>query len=91
MNFGSTQVAYTNILKHIIETGHSPHYTDLAIIMGISPDEARDLQRQAAMADPAGGCWMSHDTDYIEAWSPFSNLPTHHRISVDGEQKWFGV
>ena len=91
MNSALVQEAYTTILKHIIETGHAPHYTELAAKMGTGPDEARDLQREAAMADPAGGCWMSHETDYIEAWSPFSNLPTHHRITVGGKQKWFGV
>ena len=36
------------------------------------------------------GCWISHETDYIHSFAPFSNLPTQYKVSVDGEQKWYG-
>jgi hypothetical protein len=36
------------------------------------------------------GIWLFPDTDYIGSFAPFSNLPTQYRITVDGEQKWFG-
>jgi hypothetical protein len=36
------------------------------------------------------GIWLFPDTDYISSFAPFSSLPTQYRISVDGEQKWFG-
>lgn len=90
VNSHLVQKTYTNILEHFIQTGRAPHYTELAKYLGILPDEARELQREAAATDGAGGCWMSHDTDYIESWAPFSNIPTHHLIFVDGIQKWYG-
>ena len=85
------QSAYTTILEHFVEAGRAPHYTELAEIMGLRPDEARELQREAAEAAPAATCWLSHDTDYIEVWGPFSNIPTHHLVSVDGQQKWYAL
>ena len=51
---------------------------------GVSPGMAR------ADAAPAATCWLAHDTDHIESWAPFSNVPTHIRLSVDGISKWYG-
>ena len=85
------QEAYTTILEHFIQAGRAPHYIELAKDLGISPDMARELQREAAESEGVGACWLNHDTDYIEAWGPFSSLPTHHHISVDGEQGWHAV
>lgn len=82
------QQAYTSILQHLIRTGRAPHFTELALILGVTPDEARDVQRQAAKAGI--GCWLNPETDYIESWAPFHNVPTHYLVSVEGEQKWYG-
>lgn len=86
------QDAYTFVLRHFIEHGHAPHHLELADVFELAPEEARQLLWDTADAGnrTAGACWMSHDTDYIESWAPFSNLPTHHRITVDGIQKWYG-
>jgi hypothetical protein len=85
-----TQVAYTAILEHFVQTGRAPHYTELAGAVDVDIAEARELQRAAASAAPAESCWLAHDTDHIESWAPFSNVPTHYLISVDGIQKWYG-
>lgn len=82
------QRAYTAIMRHSVETGVAPHYTSLAKILGVTPDEALELQGEAAKS--AAGCWISEGTDCIHSFAPFSNLPTHYKISVDGEQKWYG-
>lgn len=87
----TTQQAYTAILSHFIEHGRVPHYVELAATLGIDIEEARTLQRDAAAGAPAAACWLTHDSDYIEAWGPFSNVPTHVHISVDGEARWFGL
>jgi len=84
------QQAYTSVLEHFIEHGRAPHYVEFAKFLNISIDEARILIRDTAAAAPIASCWLSHDTDYIESWAPFSNIPTHNRISVDGVQKWYG-
>jgi hypothetical protein len=82
------QKAYTAVVKHLIRTGRAPHYTELAETLGLKPDDARDVQRKAAEA--AIACWLVQDTDYIESWAPFSNVPTHYLVTVEGEQKWYG-
>jgi hypothetical protein len=82
------QKAYTIILQHMIQTGRAPHYTELGAILGLTPDEARDLQREAAEAGV--GCWLVPDIDYIESWAPFHNVPNQYKVTVEGEQKWHG-
>jgi len=82
------QKAYTAVVKHFIRTGRAPHYTELAETLRLQPDEARDVQRVTAQA--AVACWLVQDTDYIESWAPFSNVPTHYLVTVAGEQKWYG-
>jgi DNA-directed RNA polymerase specialized sigma subunit len=85
-----TQQAFTTILEHFIETGRAPHYTELADALNIGPEEAREVQRAAVEAAPIASCWLAHDTDFIESWAPFSNVPTQYLISIDGIQKWYG-
>jgi hypothetical protein len=46
------------------------------------------VQREAAGA--AIACWLVQDTDYIESWAPFSNVPTPYRVIVEGAQQWYG-
>ena len=84
------QRVYTSVLEHFIEHGRAPHYVELAQLLDIRIDEARILVRDAAAAAPIASSWLSHDTDYVESWAPFSNIPTHNNISIDGEQKWYG-
>lgn len=86
----SIKLTYRAVLDHFVQHGRAPHYSELARTLGVPLDDARELQRETADAGPVGGCWMAHDTDYIESWAPFSNVPSHFRISVDGQQRWFG-
>jgi len=85
-----TQRAFTTILEHFVAKGRAPHYAELADALDIGSEEARDVQRAAVEATPIASCWLAHDTDFIESWAPFSNVPTHYLISVDGIQKWYG-
>ena len=86
----SIKSTYNAVLTHFVEHGRAPHYSELARSLNVPLDKARELQRETAAAGPVAGCWMAHDTDHIESWAPFSNVPTHFRISVDGIQRWFG-
>jgi len=54
----------------------------------VPPEEARQLQHKAAKS--CIGCWFVKDTDYVESWAPFSNVPTHYLVTITGEQKWYG-
>lgn len=38
-----TQRAFTAILRHFVTAGRAPHYTELADILDVGVDEARDL------------------------------------------------
>lgn len=81
------QLAYTTIQKHFMQTGRAPHFTELAVALEITPDETIDVQQKAAEAGV--GCWISHDTDYIGSWAPFSNIPTQYLVTIAGNQKWY--
>ncbi len=72
------QRAYTAVLEHFVKTGRASHYTELAATLGLRPDEAREAQRKAAEGSIA--CWFVKDTDYVESWAPFSNVPTHYLV-----------
>jgi hypothetical protein len=82
------QRAYTAVVEHFIKCGRAPHYTELGVTLGLPPEEARQLQRKAAESSLA--CWFVKDTDYVESWAPFSNVPTHYLVTIKGEQKWYG-
>ena len=82
------QQAYTAVLSHFIKTGRAPHYTELTATLGLRPDEALQVQRKAAASSVA--CWFAKDTDYVESWAPFSNIPTHYLVTIEGKQKWYG-
>ena len=82
------QRAYTAVVEHFVKTGRAPHYTELAATLGLTPDEARQVQRKAAESSIA--CWFVKDTDYVESWAPFSNVPTNYLVSINGSQKWYG-
>ena len=85
-----TQRAFTTILEHFVVNGRAPHYAELADALDIGSEDAREVQRAAVEATPIASCWLAHDSDYIESCAPFSNIPTHYLISVDGIQKWYG-
>ena len=80
--------AYNVIIKRMVKTGRAPHYTEIAAELGIPVEDARKCLHDLMSAVPA--VWVFPDTDYISSFAPFSNLPTQYRITVDGEQKWFG-
>ncbi len=76
------------ILKRMVETGQAPHYTEIAQALGISLEEGRKVLRDLFAAGVPG--WLFPNTDYIVSFAPFNNLPTQYRITIEGQQKWFG-
>jgi len=77
------------IMKRMIETGQAPFYTDIASELGVTVEEGRKVLRDLFGAGVVAG-WLFPNTDYIVSFAPFNNLPTQYRITVDGQQKWFG-
>jgi hypothetical protein len=84
------QDVHHNVLEHFVTNGRAPHYTELAVKLGVEPSTARRLLRETTVESPFLFAWMTPETDYVGAWAPFSNLPNQNVISVDGVQKWYG-
>ena len=76
------------IMERMVETGQAPHYTEIATEMGVSLEEGRKALHDLFSAGVPG--WLFPNTDLIASFAPFNNLPTQYRITIDGQQKWFG-
>ncbi len=77
------------IMERMIATGQAPHFTEIAAKLGVPPTEGRKALRKLFSTIGFPG-WLYPKTDNIVSFAPFNNLPTHYRITIDGEQKWFG-
>jgi hypothetical protein len=76
------------ILRRMMDTGQAPHYTEIAAELGVIPEEGRKtLHELLSGRMPA---WVFPGSDYIVSFAPFNNLPTQYRLTIDGQQKWFG-
>ena len=80
---------YHFIMESFIEAGQAPHYTEIAREFSVPPEEGKRLLHELMNAELPLPIWLFPDTDLITSFSPFNNLPTQYRISVDGQQKWF--
>jgi hypothetical protein len=77
------------ILERMIATGEAPHHTEIAAELRVSPEEGRQALRKLFSNRALAG-WLYPKTDNIVSFAPFSNLPTQYRLTIDGEQRWFG-
>jgi len=76
------------IMRKMVETGQAPHYTEIAQELGVPVEEGRKALHELFAAGVPG--WLFPNTDFITSFAPFNNLPTQYRITIDGQQKWFG-
>lgn len=74
-------------MQTFVQTGRAPHYTEIAEEFNLHPEGGKKLLRQLMGTGMA--MWLHPDTDLIASFAPFNNLPTHYRLTVDGQQKWF--
>ena len=74
-------------MTRMVQTGHAPDYIELAAELGLDPSKARAVLKDL-MATGYPGWLDEHDT--IVTICPLSNIANQHKISVDGEQKWYG-
>lgn len=79
--------AYHAVLTGFVHDGRAPHFPELAVRLNIRPEEARQVQRDL-LRSLGGPHWLVPGTDDIASFSPFSNVPTRYRLSVDGDQGW---
>jgi hypothetical protein len=78
---------YHYILETLVARGQAPHYTEIAKEFAVTPSEGKRMLHDL-MATRLPN-WLHPNTDLIASFAPFNNLPTHYRVTVDGEQKWF--
>ena len=76
------------IMKRMVKTGQAPHFTEIAAELGVPVEEGRKALHELFRAGIPG--WLFPKTDFITSFAPFNHLPTQYRITIDGEQKWFG-
>ena len=76
------------IMRRMVETGQAPHYTEIAKDLDLSMEEGRRAVHELFSAGIPG--WLFPNTSSIVSFAPFNNLPTQYRITIDGQQKWFG-
>ena len=79
---------FSFILKRMVDTGQAPFYTEIAAELRVSVEEGRKALHGLLGAGIPG--WVYPNTSYIVSFAPFNNLPTQYRITIDGQQKWFG-
>ena len=80
---------YSIIRDRFVDTGQAPDYTQIAAELGLSPREGRQALRKLFSIRGFAG-WLYPKVDTVVSMAPFNNLPTPYRITIDGEQKWFG-
>ena len=79
--------AFHAITTVMVQTGRAPSHVELVDRLGHdtgkTPVVLNDLM--------ATGCpgWLEENYAFVTI-CPFSNRPNQYKISVDGEQKWFG-
>lgn len=78
---------YHFIMETFIATGHAPHYTDIARRFDLEPEGGKRLLHE--LMEQGQAMWLHPGTDLISSFAPFNNLPTHYRVTVDGQQRWF--
>jgi hypothetical protein len=80
---------YHIIIERMVATGQAPHFTEIAAELGVSPPEGRTALHELFSTRGFPG-WLYPSSDLIVSFAPFNNLPTQHRVTVDGVQNWFG-
>jgi hypothetical protein len=80
---------YHYIMETFVARGHAPHYTELANKFNVKPDEGKKLLHDLINTHVMP-MWLYPGIDLLVSFAPFNNLPTQYRITVEGQQKWFG-
>ena len=77
---------YATIMRQVVETATAPHFTELAAVLGIGVEQARQLAHELVAITPG---WMAPDTDLLASFPPFNLQPTQYRVTVDGAGGWY--
>lgn len=84
---GHLDKVFQAIMTGMVQTGDAPGHADVAAELGIAASEALTAFSDIMASGYPG--WLD-DHDAIVTLCPFSNRPNEYKISVDGEQNWYG-
>ena len=76
------------IVDSFVQTGHAPDTSEIGTTLNLSRQQVLSAFRELPKFDTFA---VEKGTENIRILSPFSNLPTPFKISIDGEQRWFAV
>ena len=79
--------AFYSVITRMVETGDAPSRADLAAELDLDSVDVPTVLNDLFAAGHAG--WLDDDGEIV-SFTPFSNVPNQYKISVDGQQKWFG-
>jgi hypothetical protein len=79
--------AFYSVITRMVETGNAPSRADLAAELDLDSVDIPTVLNDLFAAGHAG--WLD-DNGEIVSFAPFYNVPNQYKISVDGQQKWFG-
>jgi len=79
--------AFHTIMTRMVQTGLAPDYIELSAGLGLDSGKARDVLNDLMATGYPG--WLDEQGTIVTI-CPLSNRPNRYKISVDGEQKWFG-
>ena len=77
------------IMERMVSTGQAPDYKEIAAEMCVTPAEGQKTVRRLFSTTGFPG-WFHPNNDAIMSFAPFNIAPNNHRLTIDGEQKWFG-
>lgn len=76
------------IIDSFVQFGRAPDVAEIGTTLNLSRQQVLDAFRELPRFDTFA---VEHGTENIRILSPFSNLPTPYKISINGEQRWFAV
>jgi hypothetical protein len=88
MDKATLEKTFHIIMTRMVKIGQAPHYAEIAAELGVPVEEGRKALLELFAAGVPG--WLFPNTDLIASLAPFNNLPNQYRITIDGQQKWFG-
>ena len=83
----SLDKAFHAIITGIVQTGRAPGHIALEARLDLDPGKAPAVLNDLMASGYPG--WLDEHYNIV-TFCPFSNRPNHYKITVEGEQKWFG-
>ncbi len=85
---GDTRRVRKLIVDTFVRAGRAPNVGEIKKALDLSRNQIVEAFRELPMIDTFA---LERGTENIRILSPFSNLPTPYRVSVEDEPRWYAV